>query len=160
MFGLSGIRLGGAIAAFLAVLGFVGWGLRVDHLRAHWHEKFDVLNAEAVVVLAATGKAAENPKLRWVDVPEQIALIGQSRAAWKGTADLQSSRIDAMGIETARLQALNAELRAKAEAAIAKRNDAIRRLEQDALTPGERADCARQLFDAEAALDLVYREGL
>jgi phage-related tail fiber protein len=157
MFGSTRLVAGiGGIALALAL----GWGLRVNSLRAHWHGKFDTLNGEAVVVLAAAGRAADNPKLRWADVPEQIELLGASRKAWKGTAELQSSRIDALGVEAARLQALNADLRTRAQAAIARRDVAIRRLDRDALTPGERVDCARQLIEAEAALDLVYREGI
>lgn len=160
MFGLTGIRLGVAITIVIALASFVGWAFRVDHLRADWKAKWQSLNGEAVVVLAAAGRASNNPRLRWREVPDQIEEIAASRKAWKGTAELQSSRIDELANETARLKALNAEARARAQAAIAKRESAIKRLETAALTPGERADCAKQLFDAEAALDLAWREGL
>ena len=157
MFGLNRAALfGGGIALALAL----GWGFRVDYLRAGWKTKFEALTEAVVPVLVEIRLASDNPKLSLSDAPEQVRLIGASRKAWKDTADLQSSRIDAMAVESARLKALNADLRKRAEAAIAKRDTAIRRLEQDALTPGERVDCARQLFDAEAALDLVYQEGL
>lgn len=157
---LSGIRLYAAIGVAVAFALLLGWALHLDHLRAGWKGAHDKLASEAAKVVIAIKEASDNPGLKWADAAGQVEQIGMSRKAWKGTAQLQSARIDELGIETARLKALNADLRKKAEAQIAKRDKAIARLESSALTPGERSDCARQLREAEEALDLVYAEGL
>lgn len=157
MFGLSKYLIGGAGIALALSLA---WGLRVDHLRAGWKSKYEAASVQAGKVLASIRLASDNPKLAWREASEQVALIGESRKAWKGTAELQSSRIDEMAAESMRLKALNAELRAKADKAIAKRETAIRKLQSGVLDAGDRANCAQQLFEAEKALDLVYQEGL
>jgi hypothetical protein len=122
--------------------------------------QLDTLTNQAGAVLVATRAASDNPSLRWVDVAEQIGRIGKSQREWRATADLQTARINDLGLETARLKALNADLRKQAEAHIAKRQQVIARLETQALSPGERSDCARQLRLVEEALDLVFREGM
>jgi hypothetical protein len=164
---LAGISpLGFAARHWKAIFGgiafalLLGWALRVDHLRERWKGKHEALTAIAGDILGAVRLASDKPKLKLADAAEQVALIGEARRAWKATSQLQSSRIDALGIEAARLTALNADLRARAEKAIAKRESAIKRLERQRLDPGERADCAAQIFAANAALDLVYHEGL
>lgn len=157
MFGLNRAVLAGGGIAIALVLA---WGMRVDHLRGKWQGKFDALTELVVPVMVEIRLASDNPKLSIADAPEQVRLIGASRRAWQDVADMQSTQIDAMALESARLKALNAEQVTRAKAAIVKRDTAIRRLEREALTPGERVDCARQLLDAEAALDLVYQEGL
>jgi hypothetical protein len=160
MFGLAGIRIYAALGVALAVLVFVGWALRVDQLRGRHLDTIGAMKAADGRVLRAVRAASENPKLLWADVPDQVGAIAASRNGWKLTADLQSQRIDELAQETARLKALGAQLRAQAEAAIARRETVIRRLETIAMTPGERADCARQLAEAEAALDAVWEAGL
>lgn len=149
--------------AIISAIGFallLGWALRVDHLRGNWKAKHEALSAIAGDILVAVRTASDNPRLKLTDAAEQVRLIGDAKRAWKATSELQSTRIDALGIEAARLTALNADLRARAEKAIAKRESAIKRLETQRLDPGERADCAAQIFAANAALDLVYAEGL
>lgn len=138
----------------------LGWALRVDHLRADWKAKHEALSAIAGDILGAVRTASDNPRLNLTDAAEQVDLIGVAKRGWQTTSQLQSSRIDALGIEAARRQALGAELQAKADRAISKRESAIKRLETQRLDPGERADCAAQIFAANAALDLVYQEGL
>lgn len=157
MFGMNRAALAGGGIALAIVLA---WGLRVDHLRGKWHDKYDALTALVAPVLLEIRLSSDNPNLSIGDAPEQVRLIGKSLKDWKNVADMQSTQIDAMALESARLKALNAEQVARAKAAIVKRDTAIRRLEHEALTPGERVDCARQLLDAEAVLDLVYQEGL
>lgn len=160
MFGLTGLRLG-ALFGVVAIFGIVlGWGMRVDYLRAGWKAKFGTLAVQADKVRQAASKASDNPGLTWLDTAGQIEQIGASRKAWKATSELQTARIDELGIETARLKALNDDLRRKADAQIVRRQKAIDRLQQGSVTPGERSDLARQIKDAEAALDLVYAEGL
>lgn len=160
MFGLAGIRLYGAIAIALAVMGFVGWAFRVNHLRDYWHTAHDQKVYQIEAVTAKIGNAIGNPKLKWKDVPEQVEQIVVSRDSWKTVAGEQTAAIDAMGAETERLQALNADLRARAEKEIAKRKVAIDRLASQATDPGERDNCQQQIAAAEAALDAIYEEGL
>jgi hypothetical protein len=157
---LSGLRLFAALYTVVLVAGLLAWALRLDALRADWRAKFKGLDAEAALVLTATRDESDNPALVWRDVPAQIAAIGKAKRDWQGTANLQSTRIDELGLETARLKALGEEARRKAEALIAKRDRTIARLSDQAIEPGDRADCVAQLHDVETALDLVYREGL
>ena len=162
MFGIlkSKILAGVGLTVVLAMLSLFLWGTSWRSDAREWQSKWNSLSHVAGDVLVNIRLASDNPDLALTTAAEQVSLLGASRKAWMETAQLQSSRIDALGNETARLKALNSALRAKAEVAILKRNGAIKRLGAMALTPGERADCARQLFEAEAALDLVYREGL
>jgi hypothetical protein len=160
MFGLSGIKLWGALGALLALVGFVGWVVRLDQLRGKHLSDLTTLQGERDTFMGVLRTASDNPKLPWKFAGDQVQALAASRNGWKSTAVLQSSRIDALNQETMRLKALSEELRRKAEAAIAKRNNLAERLEQAALTPGDRTDCIRQLLDAEAALDLVWDQGL
>lgn len=149
------IRLGIGLAFVL----LLAWALRLDYLRGHWRDKFDALSNEATAVLVAVREAADNPKLSWQDVPAQIDALDASLTGWKNTAEMQSGTIDAMGAETKRLQAENAELSAKVAALNRKRDSLIARLRDDALDPGVRADCWAQIREADEALNTFYREG-
>lgn len=144
----------------VAVAGLCGWVARVDHLRAHWHDKYDVLATATGELLGDIRKASNNPTLKLKEAGDQVRIIAASRLAWKGTAELQSSRIEEMANETMRLKALSAQRRKQAETAIAKRETAIERLKTQAMTAADRSDCAKQIKEANDALDLVYSEGL
>lgn len=146
-------------AVGLAFVLLLAWALRLDYLRGHWRDKFDVLSNEATEVLVAVREAADNPKLEWKDVPAQIDALDASLTGWRNTAQLQSGTIDAMGEETKRLQAENAELSAKVAQLNKKRDALIARLNNDALDPGDRADCWAQIREADEALNTLYREG-
>lgn len=157
MFGLGKyVAIGGGVVIAL----LLAWALRLDYLRAHWRDKFDALSNEATAVLVAVREAADNPKLSWQDVPAQIDALDASLTGWKNTAQLQSGTIDAMGEETKRLQAENAELSAKVAQLNKKRDALIARLNNDALDPGDRADCWAQIREADEALNTLYREGV
>lgn len=143
----------------LAFVLLLAWALRLDHLRGHWRDKFDALSNEATAVLVAVRDATDNPKLEWRDVPKQIELLDASLTQWKGAAETQSDMIDAMGRDTERLRAENAALVKKIAAANAKRDAAIARLDNDALDPGDRADCWAQIREADEALNQLYQEG-
>lgn len=158
--GLTGIRLAGAIGGLLAVLAFFGWVIRIDHLRASWHTKYEVLDGQAQTVLKSVRAASDNPKLDWIHAAEQVDLIAADHLRLKLATAEQTDRINALGEESERLKALSAEARAKAKVAIAKRETVIHRLQTIAMTPGDRADCAAQLNDANNALDLAFSEGL
>lgn len=156
MFGLSYLKLGALVA--LAV--FAAWAFRVNGLRAHWHAKYDEKVVEAIVVRDVTREQTGNKGLKWSDVPEQIRLLGAAKRSWQDTAELQSSRIQSLGEESARLKQLGEVERAKALKAIAARDSALKKLDSLALSPGERSDLAGQLLAAEEALDIVFKEGL
>ena len=147
-----GIR--GGLAILLAIFAALCW-----HKWGAWKDKYGELSNEATAVLVAVREAADNPKLSWQDVPAQIDSLDASLTGWKNTAEMQSGTIDAMGAETKRLQAENAELSAKVAALNRKRDSLIARLRDDALDPGDRADCWAQIREADEALNTLYREG-
>lgn len=147
-----GIR--GGLAILLAIFAALCW-----HKWGVWKDKYGELSNEATAVLVAVREAADNPKLSWQDVPAQIDALDASLTGWKNTAEMQSGTIDAMGAETKRLQAENAELSAKVAALNRKRDSLIARLRDDALDPGDRADCWAQIREADEALNTLYREG-
>ncbi|GAO78637.1 hypothetical protein [Sphingopyxis sp. C-1] len=155
MFGVSKYV---AIGAAITVTILLAWSLRLDALRADWREKFMGLTAEAGEVLAAVRLASDNPKLQWKDTSRQVEEINASRASWKNAAELQSGTIDAMGRDTERLRAENAALSKKVAALNAKREALVRKLNTDALDPGDVADCWAQIQKTEDALNLLYRE--
>lgn len=157
MFGLSKyILAGGGVALALAL----AWGLRVDHLRADWKARFETLSGEAGNVLYEIRVASGNDKLKWQDAPQQVRAIGSSLTEWRNVASKQSAEIDRMAFDAARMQKLNAELRAKAEVELRKRKAAYEQLDASAADPGDRADCIAQIKAAEAALDAIYEAGL
>ena len=143
----------------LAFILLLAWGLRVDHLREGWKERFGQLSDQAGRVLATVRIASENPKLKWEDTASQVEALDASLTQWRGTARTQSDLIDTMGRDSERLRAENDALRAKVRALNAKRAELIGQLQQDALDPGDRADCWAQLRETEDALNQLYREG-
>ncbi len=149
-----------AIGLAVAFVLMSAWGLRVDHLRGQAREQYAVLHLQADSVVAATQVAAENPTLKWSDVPQQIAGLGASYAALKGTVADQNSTIAGMKAEGDRLRAEGAQLRQEVAAAQAARASALDRLTQMANTPGDRQNCPAMLKQAESALDLVRDNGL
>lgn len=141
-----------------ALLGaYAAWATsRADH----WHQKWVDLTAEAKGVLVAIANETGNPKLRWEDAPLQVRLLGKSRNEWKGASTQQSGYIRERAAEAARLKRLSAEAQQRAKTVIAKRDKLIDDLEQRAFTSAERDDCARQLREADDALNTVFEAGL
>jgi formylmethanofuran dehydrogenase subunit E len=146
-------RLIGGGIALLGFALFVAWALRVDHLRGKHL-------ADKIAVTAQVAKAVGNPKLKFADIGRQVELTVQSRDEWKASTIEQTAAINAMGKERERLLALNADLRAKAKAEIAKREVLINRLDSQSLTAGGREDYQAQIQAVEAALDAIYEEGV
>ena len=157
MLGLSKyIYAAGGLALALAL----AWGFRVDQLRGQWRDKYETLAAEAGNLLYEIRAASGNDKLKWQDAPQQVRAVGASLTEWRMVASKQSAEIDRMAFDAARMQKLNAELRAKAEVELRKRKAAFDRLDAQASDPGDRADCIAQIKAAEAALDAIYEAGL
>lgn len=156
---LAYIKSAVGIATMLIIAALLAWGLRLDHLRGDWRDKFLNLTSEAGRVLASVRIASDNPRLEWKDTAKQIDLLDASLTEWKGAAEMQSAQIDSMGRETERLRAENSALAARVRALNAKRSAAIARLEQDATDPGDVADCWAQIREAEDALNQLYKEG-
>lgn len=155
MFGLSKIYALAGIGLIAAL--FITWAFRVDYLRDGWRTRYIT---ETGTVTATIRRVTGNNELKWRDANEQIEALADSRKLWKGVAGEQTAAIDSLGAEAERLRKLNATLRAKAEKEIAKRQRAIDRLAASANDPGERDNCQQQIAAAEAALDLIYQEGL
>lgn len=163
MLGFSSAKLIGFGLVGLAILGFVAWAFRADHLREHWHNKHDevvkLYSNEKAVVTARIGKAVGNDKLKWEDVPDQVERYAESHNQLVKDTNVANAQIDAMGAEAIRLQQLNQELRAAANIEIRKRNKLIQKLDNDALTPGQIEDCQAQIAAAEAVIDQIFEEG-
>ena len=164
MFGLNRIALagGGIVLAASLVWGGLGW-----RSSSKWEGRFNDVTAKMhalttaiVPVMLEIRLASNNPKLSLADAAEQVRLIDASRKAWKSTAEGQSDTIEAMGRDAANRKAINAERAARLKPLLDRKERAIQRLANEAKTPADRVDCARQLFEAEAALDQVYQEGL
>lgn len=156
---LASLRSAKVIGTLLIIAGLLAWGLRVDHLRAGWKERFGELSDQAGRVLASVRIASDNPKLKWQDTAAQVEALDASLTQWRGTARTQSDLIDTMGRDSERLRAENDALKAKVRELNAKRAALIGQLQQDALDPGDRADCWAQLRETEDALNQLYREG-
>lgn len=156
---LAYIKSAVGIATMLIIAGLLAWGLRVDHLREGWKDRFGELSDQAGRVLVAVRIASDNPKLKWPDTAAQIEAIDASLDQWRGTARTQSDLIDTMGRDSDRLRAENDALKVKVRALNARRSALIGQLQKDALDPGDRADCWAQLRDTEDALNQLYREG-
>jgi len=155
MFGIS--KLYAMIGFGIAFALLAAWGLRVDNLRDGWRTRYITETGE---VTATIRRVTNNNKFQWKDASQQIEALAVSRESWKTVAGEQTAAIDALGAESERLKALNAELRAKAKAEIAKRNRLIDRLENAALTPGDATNVQEQLAACVAALNMIYEEGL
>lgn len=154
------MKLYGAIGVAIVLVALLCWAFRLDHLRAGWKDKFDVLTEEAAVVLVATRSASDNPDLKWGQAAGQIVAIGESNRALKDAITNQNARVDELAAEAVRLKAQAVELQRIADRARAQRKAALERLEDMSITPGTRSDCMTLIKEAEAALDLVREAGL
>lgn len=147
-------------AAGVVLLAVLAWGLRVDHLREGWKNRYETLVEEAGAVLAATRVASDNDKLEWDGTAGQIVVLGEDYREAKAAIAEQNRAIDDMAREAVRLRKKADELQAIASRAEAQRRAALRRLSDMTITPGTREDCMTLLREAEDALDLVREAGL
>ncbi|MFN7029473.1 MAG: hypothetical protein ACK4PC_08900 [Sphingopyxis sp.] len=151
---LRAIGFRGGIIIALALFAALCW-----HKWGVWKDKFGDLSDEAAQVVIAVRDMSGNPKLQWKDVPQQIDLLDKSLTEKTTLLDQSTAAVNALGAETARLQAQNAEQAKKIADLNRKRDALIAKLDDDALEPGERADCWAQVREAEEALNTAYREG-
>lgn len=147
------------LAAGIGLLLLLGWALRLDALRAEWRDRFMTLRDDAGEVLASIRIAADNPELKWDNAADQVDELDKSLTGWKSQAEALSGTIDTMGAEAVRLRAENATLTAKVRALNARRNELIAQLDQDALDPGDVADCWAQIREVDASLNKLREEG-
>lgn len=156
MFGLTAIpwKILSVVSGITLALA-LAWGLRVDHLRADWKERFTDLSEEAGQVLFATRQAADNPDLKWKDTPGQIVALGESNKALKGEIVATNLRIDEMARQAVAAKAHAAEMVKIAEKAKAQRAAALRQLSDMAITPGTREDMLKLCAEAEEAINIA-----
>lgn len=157
MFGLSKYIIAGSALA-LVLTG--AWGARVNHLRGQWKAKYESLDTKVRATLVSVEMMTGAKNLTIELAPVQILALGAERDQWRVASNDQTAAINHMRAETERLTRLSDDLRKQAQAAIARRDTALKQLDTMALTPGERADCVGQLTAAEAALNLVWEQGL
>lgn len=160
MIPFKGFRLYALLGAGVVALALAAWVARLDNRRAFWKGRYETAVALDAEILGKARRALAQPKLKWLDLGDSVEAIAASRKTWRDTAILQSTRIDQLAQETMRLRALSGERLAQARAAIKSRDHALARLSTMALSPGDRNDCARQLREAEDALDAVWEAGL
>jgi hypothetical protein len=125
-----------------------------------WHAAYNGLAYEARVMLDTVREVSSNPKLDWKNAHVQVRMLGDARDNWRNATTIQRQHIQALAAESERLKKLSADAQARARKAIAQREEAMRRLDQEALTPGERSDCARQMREAQDVLDSIWESGL
>lgn len=162
MFGLSMLNpwKWGTIGLSIALVLALGWGARVDSLRASWSDKYTKLDNEAKVVLVAVRLATGNRDLKWSAVPEQISELSNSNARLKDTIDSNNQRITKMEEETLLLKAKGDEFRAQLVVAQEKRKAVLDRLATMSITPSDTTDSAAMLLQVEEALELAYGSDL
>lgn len=141
------------------LIGLVlGWGVRVNHLRASWQEKTTTL-------VAVTAEVAGVPKLKVKDAPGAIRQIGHDRDIYlaaltktKAALNSQTQLVVEMGEETAKLRAESARQAELVRKLAAQRDGWIRKAEA-ASTRTERKSFEEEARDCESAMDALYQAG-
>lgn len=152
-----GIRSYIGIFLALAILATIG-GLTVS--RNYWKGEAVEIKEQTVVATARIGRALGNDKLKWKDVPEQVERYADGHDQLVIDTGIANAQVQQISAEADRLRALNAELREKAKVEIVKRNRLIAKLDNDALTPGDKENLQEQIGAVVAALDAIYEEDL
>lgn len=140
-------------AAALIIAGLLAWALRLDSLRAGWRDL-------ALGITAQIAWSTHQERLSTSDAVSAVRRLGIERDSERSMRQLQTQQIRAWKAESDRLRQLAAAERKKALAAIASRDAAIQKLTKDVITPGERADCSKQIREAEEILLYLFREGV
>lgn len=123
--------------------------------------KLRLQDQEATIagVVTATKQAARLKKLEATQAAGVIVNIGEARDAAEARSQRYEGQLNAYAAEASRYRALSENYRKMASAALARKQDALDRLSNQAITPGDRANCVAQLKDANAVLDFIYKEG-
>lgn len=145
----------GGLSLALALFAGVCW-----HFWGVWKDKALGWEAEANTVVVALQTASGNPKATWGSAANQILALGDDKRQWQAASERQSRAVEDMLDATRALKARSDELKRIASEAQAKRAAAIRKLQDVATSPSERADCEVLLKEANDALDEVYRQGI
>lgn len=154
MFGIGKYLLGaGGIALALSI----GWGMRVDHLRAGYKQRLDVIR----IVFEDIGEKKPSyndlePAIRRLD--DQRVQLGKDLTAERALTETQTASIDALERESADAVQRGAENR-KRIAAVTKQRDAWIRRARDAETRTERHSAEEELAECEAVLNALYSAG-
>lgn len=154
---LAAIRRYLTIGLGVLLLAALGWGLRVDHLRADYKATVDRVLVSIEIV---TGR-----KVKEDAAPVTIEAVGiqrdrlrQERNEARGIVDQQTASIRAAGAETERLRKLSQRDRDLAEATIRQRDEWIRRA-QAAETRTQRLTAQAEMEECNAVLDALYSDG-
>lgn len=154
MFGIGKYVLGaGGIALALTA----GWGMRVDHLRAGYKKRLDVIR----IVFEDIGEKKPSydglePAIRKLD--DQRDQLGKDLKTERALTETQTASIDALELESAAAAARGAENRQRI-AAVTKQRDAWIRRARDAETRTERHSAEEELAECEAVLNALYSAG-
>ena len=154
MFGIGKYVLGvGGIALALSL----GWGMRVDHLRAGYKQRLDVIR----IVFEDIGEKKPGyndlePAIRRLD--DQRVQLGAELKAERALTETQTASIDALELESAAAAARAAENRQRI-AAVTRQRDAWIRRARDAETRTERHSAEEELAECEAVLNALYSAG-
>lgn len=151
---------GGTFALGIVLVLSLGWGARVDHLRAGWADKYATLDNQVQTVVIATQQASNNPDLKWPDVPKQITALASSNIALKSSIDTTNGKLTQMTADYLNAKAAGDALRSQLTTAQAGRQSALEKLKVMAATPGDRQNCPALLSQTQDALDLAYGSGL
>lgn len=157
MFGLSRITtaIGGGLA--IALLLVTAWGMRVDHLRGQYRAMIDGVT---IAIEESTGTRVKREAA--VDGVRAIALQRDRRRQERDEArhrlQRQSDAVRAWKDEADRLAQLGVENRKLVQAAIAQRDEWIRRA-RAAETRTERLSAEAELRETEEVLDALYASG-
>lgn len=152
MFGISRIQAfigGGTLIALAAALA---WGAIERGLHQHWR-------GIALAITSQIAYSTHQDRISTKDAVAAVRRLGIERDQERELRRMQTAQINAMAIEAERLRKLSADAKAQAQVAIVKRDAAIKRLGQAALSPGDRANCVEQLNEARATLAYVFDQG-
>lgn len=158
MFGLEakGAKLLAMILGPLLIIAIIG-GLYWS--RGYWKERSENADVYIESVRVVAADITENPSLKREDVPVQLTLYGEANRKLLHATEQVTAAINQQGEEAKRLQALNADLRAKADKLIAERSKLVGRLAERSLDAGDRDNCQEQLGAVVRALNDIYEGG-
>lgn len=153
--GITG-KIAGVTSILLAIA--LGWGFRVDHLRAGYKERLDTIR----IVLKDIG---ENPKTSNEAMAAVIAKVGAQRKMYqverdnaRATVDIQNASISAMQSESEQAAERAAQNRKLIETVTKQRDMWIQRA-KSAETRTARLSAQEELNECQRVLNDLYQSG-